>query len=87
MKKQTPVLVTVIANLAMFVAGALVILKLWWPLVITLVIYVVAASYQFAWLNYVHLWQQRIEEEKGAPLSTRKSHLIRRINVRVLNLT
>ena len=38
MKKQTPVLVTVIANLAMFVAGALVILKLWWPLVITLVI-------------------------------------------------
>ena len=63
MKKQTPVLVTVIANLAMFVAGALVILKLWWPLVI----YVVAASYQFAWLNYVRLWQQRIEEEKGHP--------------------
>lgn len=67
MKKQTPVLVTVIANLAMFVAGALVILKLWWPLVITLVIYVVAASYQFAWLNYVRLCQQRIEEEKGHP--------------------
>lgn len=67
MKKQTPVLVTVIANLAMFVAGALVILKLWWPLVITLVIYVVAASYQFACLNYVRLWQQRIEEEKGHP--------------------
>ena len=73
-KKQTPVLVTVIANLAMFVAGALVILKLWWPLVITLVIYVVAASYQFSWLNYVRLWQQRIEEEKGrTPVNKEKS--------------
>ncbi|MGY0221238.1 hypothetical protein ACW18Z_06165 [Limosilactobacillus fermentum] len=66
MKKQTPVLVTVIANLAMFVAGALVILKLWWPLVITLVIYVVAASYQFAWLNYVRLWQTTDRRGEGA---------------------
>ena len=48
----------------MFVAGMLLVMKLFIPMIICLLIYVVAASYQFAWITRMQIKHDEQSEKK-----------------------
>lgn len=64
MKRSLPTLIPILSNLAMFVAGMLLVMKLFIPMIICLLIYVVAASYQFAWITRMQINHDEQSEKK-----------------------
>jgi len=64
MKRSLPTLIPILSNLAMFVAGMLLVMKLFIPMIICLLIYVVAASYQFAWITRMQIKHDEQSEKK-----------------------
>ncbi|KRM03739.1 hypothetical protein LG045_01575 [Limosilactobacillus gastricus] len=64
MKRSLPTLIPILSNLAMFVAGMLLVMRLFIPMIICLLLYVVAASYQFAWITRMQMRQEEQSENK-----------------------